>query len=377
MTAISIFIANSNFKGAYDEIFHHINLIGNFNLHAIVNDFLMAIFFLYVGLEIKKEILEGSLSSFKRASFPVIASLGGVIVPAIIFMIINRNTRYLPGVGVAISTDIAFAIGIFMIFKSKLNSNLKIFLLSLAVVDDLISILAIVFLYSAKINMRAMLISVAILLILMAINKVFKVDNVYIYLFVGLFLWYFVYSSGIHATISGVLLAATIPSRKTRGEESTADKLEHRLSKLSNLVILPLFAFANTSIALNLNINVTDASNLVMGIMCGLVIGKPLGVVSFSFIATKLHIAEKPEKASWISITEVALLTGIGFTMSIFVSELAFSYDENVINLAKISILTASMTSVIFTQIALYLKNSFVGVKIKSLIGINASKVLI
>ena len=370
MTAISVLIANSNFKGVYDEIFHHINLVGNFNLHAIVNDFLMAIFFLYVGLEIKKEILEGSLSSFKKASFPVIASLGGVIVPAIIFMIINRNTRYLPGVGVAISTDIAFAIGIFMIFKSKLNSNLKIFLLSLAVVDDLISILAIVFLYSAKINMRAILISAAILLILMAINKVFKVDNVYIYLFVGLFLWYFVYSSGIHATISGVLLAATIPSRKTNGEESTADKLEHRLSKLSNLVILPLFAFANTSIALNLNVNVADASNLVMGIICGLVIGKPLGVVSFSFIATKLHIAEKPEKASWISITEVALLTGIGFTMSIFVSELAFSYDENVINLAKISILTASMTSVIFTQIALYLKHSFVGVKIKSLIGI-------
>lgn len=370
MTAISIFIANSNFKGSYDKIFHDVNLIGNFNLHAIVNDFLMAIFFLYVGLEIKKEVLEGSLSSFKKASFPVIASLGGVIVPAIIFMIINRNTRYLPGVGVAISTDIAFAIGIFMIFKSKLNSNLKIFLLSLAVVDDLISILAIVFLYSAKINMRAILISAAILLILMAINKVFKVDNVYIYLFVGLFLWYFVYSSGIHATISGVLLAATIPSRKTNGEESTADKLEHRLSKLSNLVILPLFAFANTSIALNLNVNVADASNLVMGIICGLVIGKPLGVVSFSFIATKLHIAEKPKKASWISITEVALLTGIGFTMSIFVSELAFSYDENVINLAKISILTASMTSVIFTQIALYLKHSFVGVKIKSLIGI-------
>lgn len=370
MTAISVLIANSNFKGVYDEIFHHINLVGNFNLHAIVNDFLMAIFFLYVGLEIKKEILEGSLSSFKKASFPVISSLGGVIVPAIIFMIINRNTRYLPGVGVAISTDIAFAIGIFMIFKSKLNSNLKIFLLSLAVVDDLISILAIVFLYSAKINMRAILISAAILLILMTINKVFKVDNVYVYLFVGLFLWYFVYSSGIHATISGVLLAATIPSRKTRGEESTAEKLEHKLGKLSNLLILPLFAFANTSIALNLNINVTDASNLVMGIMCGLVIGKPLGVVSFSFIATKLHIAEKPEKASWISITEVALLTGIGFTMSIFVSELAFSYDENVINLAKISILTASMTSVIFTQIALYLKHSFVGVKIKSLIGL-------
>ena len=329
----------------------------------------MAIFFLYVGLEIKKEILEGSLSSFKKASFPVIASLGGVIVPAIIFMIINKNTKYLPGVGVAISTDIAFAIGIFMIFKDRMNSNLKIFLLSLAVVDDLISILAIVFLYSAKINVQALLISMLILLLLAVINKVFKVDNVYIYLLVGLALWYFVYISGIHSTISGVLLAAVIPSRKVGDNQSSADKLEHKLSKLSNLVILPLFAFANTSIALNLNVDVADASNLVMGIICGLVIGKPLGVVSFSFIATKLHIAEKPEKASWISVAEVALLTGIGFTMSIFVSELAFSYDESVINLAKISILTASMISVIMTQIVLHTKHSRVGVKIKSLVG--------
>lgn len=370
MTVVSVLIANSNLKGVYDEIFHHITLIGNFSLHAIINDFLMAIFFLYVGLEIKKEILEGSLSSFKKASFPVIASLGGVIVPAIIFMLINKNTQYLQGVGVAISTDIAFAIGIFMILKSRLNSSLKIFLLSLAVVDDLISILAIIFLYSAKLNMQAMLISAVILLMLISLNKLFKVDNIYIYLFVGLFLWYFVYISGIHATISGVLLAATIPSRKIGNGESIADKLEHKLSKISNLIILPLFAFANTSIVLNLNVNVTDASNLVMGIICGLVIGKPLGVVSFSFIATKLHIAEKPPKASWISITEVALLTGIGFTMSIFVSELAFSYNENVINLAKISILTASMMSIIVTQVALHLKHSFVGIKIKSLVGL-------
>ena len=329
----------------------------------------MAIFFLYVGLEIKKEILEGSLSSFRKASFPIIASFGGVIVPAIIFMIINRNTQYLSGVGVAISTDIAFAIGIFMIFKSRLNSNLKIFLLSLAVVDDLISILAIVFLYSSKINMQALLISVLILLLLLAVNKLLKVDNVFIYLSVGLILWYFVYISGIHSTISGVLLAAVIPSRKVKNEESTADKLEHKLAKLSNLVILPLFAFANTSIVLNFNANVIDVTNLVMGIMCGLVIGKPLGVVSFSFMATKLHIAEKPENASWMSIIEVALLTGIGFTMSIFVSELAFAYDASVVNLAKISILTASVTSIFMTQVALYTKNSRVRIKIRSLVG--------
>ena len=258
-----------------------------------------------------------------------------------------------------------------MIFKSRLNSNLKIFLFSLAVVDDLISILAIVFLYSSKINMQALLISVLILLLLLAVNKLLKVDNVFIYLSVGLILWYFVYISGIHSTISGVLLAAVIPSRKVKNEESTADKLEHKLAKLSNLVILPLFAFANTSIVLNFNANVIDVTNLVMGIMCGLVIGKPLGVVSFSFMATKLHIAEKPENASWMSIIEVALLTGIGFTMSIFVSELAFAYDASVVNLAKISILTASVTSIFMTQVALYTKNSRVRIKIRSLVGLN------
>ncbi len=369
VTAISILIANSPMKPFYDEVFHHRNIISDFNLHMIINDFFMAIFFLYVGLEIKKEMIEGTLSSFKKASFPVIASLGGVIVPAIIFMIINRNTQYLPGVGVAISTDIAFAIGIFMIFKSRLNQNLKIFLLSLAVVDDLISILAIVFLYSAKLNLSALLISGVIILLLAGINKILKVDNVYIYLFVGLFLWYFVYCSGVHSTISGVLLAAFIPSRKLGDGKSTADKLEHKLESICNLIILPLFAFANTSIAIKFNLNVKDAYNLIMGIMCGLVIGKPLGVVSFSFIATKLHIAEKPKNASWISIVEVALLTGIGFTMSIFVAELAFSYSEDVVNLAKLSILAASMTSIILTERVLSLKHTMIGTKIKRFIG--------
>lgn len=330
-----------------------------------INDFLMAIFFLYVGLEIKKEMIDGTLSSFKKASFPVIASLGGVIVPAIIFSIINRNTKYLPGVGVAISTDIAFAVGIFMIFKSRLNSNLKIFLLSLAVVDDLISILAIIFLYSAEINFKALLISAIILLFLICINKIFKVNKLPMYLIIGMILWYFVFISGIHATISGVLLAAVIPSKKDENGECLAYKLEHKLSNICNLFILPLFAFANTSIILNFNINIQDAGNLVCGIIFGLAIGKPLGVVLFSFIATKLHIADKPENTTWASIAEVGLLTGIGFTMSIFVSELAFSYNEDVINLAKISILTASVTSILMTQLVLVAKPYLRGIKLR------------
>ncbi len=322
----------------------------------IINDFLMAIFFLYVTLEIKKEVKYGMLSSIKKASFPIVASLGGVIVPAIIYLIINLNSGYLNGVGSVISTDIAFAVGMFMIFKSKLNSELKIFLLSLAVVDDLISILVILFLYSSKLNYEALLISIGIIGILMILNKIFKVKKIYVYLVLGLILWYFVYISGIHATISGVFLAMVIPSERLDNEESIAEKLEHKLMYLCNLIILPLFAFANTSVVLSINMAVPNSFNLITGIILGLVIGKPLGVVLFSFIAMKLHIAEKPKNVSWRSITEVAMLTGIGFTMAIFTSELAFSNNENVINLAKMSIFGAAILSVIFTNVLLSAK---------------------
>ena len=265
----------------------------------IINDFLMAIFFLYVTLEIKKEVKYGMLSSVKKASFPIVASLGGVIVPAIIYLIINLNSGYLNGVGAVISTDIAFAVGMFMIFKSKLNSELKIFLLSLAVVDDLISILVILFLYSSKLNYEALLISLGIIGILMVLNKIFKVKKISVYFVLGLILWYFVYISGIHATISGVFLAMVIPSERLDNEESIAEKLEHKLMYLCNLIILPLFAFANTSVVLSINMAVPNSYNLITGIILGLVIGKPLGVVLFSFIAMKLHIAEKPKNVSW------------------------------------------------------------------------------
>lgn len=296
------------------------------------------------------------LSSVKKASFPIVASLGGVIVPAIIYLIINLNSGYLNGVGAVISTDIAFAVGMFMIFKSKLNSELKIFLLSLAVVDDLISILVILFLYSSKLNYVALLISLGIIGILMVLNKIFKVKKISVYLVLGLILWYFVYISGIHATISGVFLAMVIPSERLDNEESIAEKLEHKLMYLCNLIILPLFAFANTSVVLSINMAVPNSFNLITGIILGLVIGKPLGVVLFSFIAMKLHIAEKPKNVSWRSITEVAMLTGIGFTMAIFTSELAFSNNENVINLAKMSIFGAAILSVIFTNVLLSAK---------------------
>lgn len=317
----------------------------------IINDFLMAIFFLFVGLEIKHEILHGNLSSIKKASFPIIGALGGVIVPAIIFLIFNANTEFAIGVGVPISTDIAFAIGIFMILRNKLNPSLKIFLLSLAVVDDLISILVIGFLYSSGIKLEFMLLSAITLGILILLNKK-KVDNIALYMVLGLVLWLFVYSSGVHATISGVLLAITIPSKKlSKTSKPMTERLENKLEPICNFIILPLFALANTAINLNLDIDYNSSITLMSGIMMGLVIGKPLGIMLFTWLATKIRITEKPEGVDWISILSVSLLAGIGFTMSIFVSEIAFGYSEALINISKISILFASVISIIITYI--------------------------
>lgn len=318
----------------------------------LVNDFLMAIFFLLVGLEIKHELLYGNLSSFKKASFPIISALGGVIIPAIIFMWFNKGTQFEAGVGIPISTDIAFAVGIFMILKNKLNPSLKIFLLSLAVVDDLISIIVIGVLYSSNINFKILYLALFLVCILMYMNIRLKIHKIYPYLIIGLFIWGLIYLSGVHATISGVLIAMSIPSTKLSGERETiSSKLERRLNPLCSLFILPLFALANTAITLNLNIGISNSYTLIKGIVAGLSIGKPLGIMTFAFIATVLGITEKPKGSTWLSIFSVSILAGIGFTMSIFVSEIAFDNNSEFVSIAKISILLASLISIISTYI--------------------------
>lgn len=346
-----------------------LNIAQNFNLHMFINDFLMAIFFLVAGCEIKHEILHGNLSSIKKASFPVIAAIGGVTLPAIIFILFNFNTKYTNGIGVPISTDIAFAVGIFMIFRNKLNLNLKVFLLSLAVVDDLISILVIGIAYSSHVNLSGVVGAAVVMCILVSMNKILKVEKLAPYLAVGAVLWYFVYISGIHSTISGVLLAMVLPSKSFNGGKSTLTMVGEKLSPLCNYFILPLFAFSNTGINLGVSINYNELKNLMSGIVVALVIGKPLGIVMFTYIGTKLHITEKPEDASWSSILQVGMLAGIGFTMSIFVAELAFSYSSQVIDAAKISILIAAMISIGLTYATIVLspiiekRNLFMGNK--------------
>ena len=357
-TIVSLTIANSRFGEVYENFFKF-PIIGEFNIELIINDFLMAIFFLYVGLEIKSEILYGRLSSFKKASFPIIAAIGGVLTPAIIFTIINFGTPFSDGIGIPISTDIGFAVGIFMILEHKLNPLLKIFLLSLAVVDDLISILVIGVLYSSDINVWCLLISAIILLVLLAMNKN-KVDNIASYLLVGLVLWFFIYYSGVHATISGVLLAIAIPSKKIKSaKESMLTRLNHKLEPLCNLLILPLFALSNTAISLDLNANIALDHTLILGIIAGLVVGKPLGIMLFTWLGTKFNMTEKPKGVDWLSVFSVSLLAGIGFTMSIFVSEIAFDDNPELVNLSKISILSAAAISVVITYIVATIINFY------------------
>ncbi|WP_332843901.1 Na+/H+ antiporter NhaA [Paraclostridium sp. MRS3W1] len=351
-TIISITLANSPFSSVYHHLLGEFKFLGHFNIHMLVNDFLMAIFFLLVGLEIKHELLYGNLSSFKKASFPIFSALGGVIVPAIIFMVFNKGTQFEAGVGIPISTDIAFAVGIFMILKNKLNPALKIFLLSLAVVDDLISIFVIGFLYSSNINFKFLYLALFFTCILIYMNIRLRINKIYPYLIIGFFIWGLIYLSGVHATISGVLIAISIPSTKLRNEKKPIScKLEHKLSPLCNLFILPLFALANTAITLNLNIDISSSDTLIKGIIAGLSIGKPLGIMTFAFIATMLGLTEKPKGSTWLSIFSVSILAGVGFTMSIFISEIAFANNPEFVSIAKISILLASLISIISTYI--------------------------
>jgi len=356
-TISALFIYNTNLKYVYDYILNDIYILNNFSIHMFINEFLMSIFFLVAGLEIKYEILHGNLSSLKKASFPVFASIGGVIVPALIFIVINRNSPFLSSFCIPISTDIAFAVGIFTLFSNKFNPELKVFLLSLAVVDDLISIAFIAIIYSLDINFPYLIISFIILSILVIGNKIFKVESITYYLISGVCLWYFIHLSGVHSTISGILLAITIPSKSYSCKKSALHRLQSLLVPINSLFIIPLFAFANTGISLTYNIDLSIAKPLYIGIILGLSIGKPLGIMLFCYFGNLFKIIEKPKNISWISIFFVSIIAGIGFTMSIFVSELAFIHNLTVVNIAKMAILISASISIIvsFITISVYI----------------------
>ena len=339
-----------DYKIGYESESIHLN----YSILLWINDGLMAIFFLLVGLEIKREIVEGELSSPKKASLPILCAIGGAVVPAIIYLSLNAGKDTSSGWGIPMATDIAFALAVINLLGNKIPSSLKIFLAALAIVDDLIAILVIALFYSSGIDVNYLMYGGAGLAILIAMNRM-NIQNPYLYLIPGVFIWYFVHHSGIHATIAGVLVAMTIPTNDT-AVESPLERLEHALVKPVNFFIIPLFAFANTNITLESDMIHGLTNSLGLGIGLGLLVGKPVGILLTSYLCSKLKISSLPLGANWMHILGVGLLAGIGFTMSIFIGILSFESPIHVAE-AKLSILISSLLAGIIGFIVLRLQS--------------------
>lgn len=326
----------------------------NYSVSMWINDGLMAIFFLLVGLEIKREIVEGELSSPKKAILPIIAAIGGAVVPALIYLFFNSGSETASGWGIPMATDIAFALAVISLLDKRVPSSLKIFLAALAIVDDLIAILVIAIFYSSGIEFIYLGLAGIGMVLLILMNR-FNVKNPYLYLIPGVFIWYFVHHSGIHATIAGVLVAMTLPTNDT-DVTSPLEKLEHTLVKPVNFLIIPIFAFANTNITIHHEMIEGLTSPLGLGISLGLIFGKPFGIVATSLICSKLGIGQLPANSSLIHIIGLGLLAGIGFTMSIFISILSFD-NQIFVEEAKLSVLITSLIAGILGYVILNLSS--------------------
>lgn len=343
---LSMIIANTNAAEGLQRLldykvgFENTNIHLNYSILMWINDGLMAIFFLLVGLEIKREIVEGELSSPKKAIVPIIAAIGGAIVPALIFLYFNQGQTSATGWGIPMATDIAFALAVISLLDKRIPLSLKIFLAALAIVDDLIAILVIALFYSSGIDVMSLVYAGVGLVILVAMNRL-NVQNPYLYLIPGVFIWYFIHHSGIHATIAGVLVAMTIPTNDT-DIESPLERLEHALVKPVNLLIIPIFAFANTNITIQSEMIQGLTSPLGLGIGLGLIFGKPIGIMLSTFLCYKLKIGQLPEGSNFKHMLGLGFLAGIGFTMSIFISNLSFS-NPIYINDAKLVVLCSSL----------------------------------
>ena len=350
---VALLLSNTNLSEHYFKILNTHLLIGteSFGLDLSIlhwiNDALMAIFFFIVTLEIKREFIHGELSKPKQALLPIIGAVGGMAVPALIYVFINFETGYtLRGWAIPSATDIAFSIGVLSLLGSRVPISLKVFLVALAIIDDLGAIIIIAFFYSSELQYTYLLLMFAAFFILVILNKI-GVKKFIPFLFVGLLLWYFTHGSGIHSTISGVLLAATIPHKQKEKDFSLLLKLEHLLSPYVAFGIMPLFALANAGVNLK-GISFNSLLEPVpLGILCGLFFGKQIGVFLFSFISVKLKFAEMPSNSNWIKFYGVGVLTGIGFTMSLFVGNLAFVDHANVMDGVKIGVLSGSFLSAV------------------------------
>ena len=345
---LSLIIANSSLGDEFQSIlekqlgFESANIHLRYPVALWINDGLMAIFFLLVGLEIKRELVEGELSSPKRAAMPIFAALGGMLVPAAIYTIFNSGLETEGGWGIPMATDIAFALAIISMLGKSVPGSLKIFLAALAIVDDLGAIVVIALFYTNELHINQLMYAGGIFLFLIGLNY-FGVKKLVFYIIPGIFLWYFVHHSGIHATIAGVLLAFTVPTNPVK-EISPLEKLEHGLVSPVNYVIMPIFALANTNIRVESSMIDGLSSPLGLGIIVGLFLGKPIGIALFSWLSVMLRLSVLPSRATWNHIIGVGFLAGIGFTMSIFIALLSFSNPEFTME-AKFSILTGSVIS--------------------------------
>jgi len=360
---LALFISNSDLSDLYFHslekyLFIGVNEFGlKLSVHHWINDALMAIFFFFVTLEIKREFLQGELSNIKQAMLPIIAAVGGMLVPALFYVFINwGNSETMNGWAIPSATDIAFSLGILSLLGSRVPISLKVFLTALAIIDDLGAILIIAFFYSGDLSIPYLSLILLSYILLLVLNK-FSVKIFIPYLIIGLFMWFFTYKSGIHATIAGVLLASTIPHRIKDKDFSLLVKIEHAISPYVAFMIMPLFAFANAGVSLEGLSLESLLEPVPLGILCGLFFGKQIGVLLFSYVSIKLKFAEAPNNSNWLSLYGVSILTGIGFTMSLFVGNLAFVENAQYMDGVKIGVLTGSLLSTVFGYVILLMSS--------------------
>ena len=353
---IALIVSNTDLSIYYKDILDsNFRLgVGKFGINLTIlhwiNDVLMAIFFFLVSLEIKREFIQGELSNPKQAMLPIIGAVGGMLVPALIYIAINyKDPVTLNGWAIPSATDIAFSLGVLSLLGKRVPLSLKVFLTALAIIDDLGAIIIIAFFYSGQVQFVYLLLMLVCMLILLLFNKL-NIRNFIPYLIVGVFLWEFTHASGIHATISGVLLALTIPHKDNEKSHSHSllIKLEHAISPYVAFGIMPIFAFANAGVSLEGIGFAALLDPVPLGILCGLFFGKQIGVFLFSYFSIKLNFAEMPNNSNWITFYGVGVLTGIGFTMSLFVGNLAFVQETTHLDGVKIGVLLGSLLSTIF-----------------------------
>ena len=348
---IALIVSNSEFSNIYFNTLNNYVFIGinNFGLKLSVlhwiNDVFMAIFFFFVTLEIKREFIQGELSNIKQATLPIVAAIGGMLVPALIYVYINfGNSETINGWAIPSATDIAFSLGVLSLLGSRVPISLKVFLTALAIIDDLGAIVIIAFFYSSDLSLFNLGMMILMFVVLLILNK-YEIKKFTPYLLIGILLWHFTHESGIHATIAGVLLACTIPHRKKEKDFSLLIKIEHSISSYVAFGIMPLFAFANAGVSLE---NISYSSLLMpvpFGILMGLFLGKQIGVFLFSYVSIKLGFAQMPNNSNWVKLYGVGILTGIGFTMSLFVGNLAFIENTQYIDGVKLGVLSGSLLS--------------------------------